>query len=30
VQVRSLGNPVVTVALAGVHAVRKAVRETKS
>jgi hypothetical protein len=30
VQVRSLGNPFMTVALAGVHAVRKAVREVRS
>ena len=29
VQVRSLGNPFMTVALAGVHAVRKAVRDVK-
>ena len=29
VQVRSLGNPLMTMALAGVHAVRKAVREVK-
>jgi hypothetical protein len=29
VQVRSLGNPLMTVALAGVHAVRKAVREAR-
>jgi hypothetical protein len=29
VQVRSLGNPLLTMALAGVHAVRKAVREVK-
>ena len=30
VQVRSLGNPFMTMALAGVHAVRKAVREVRS
>lgn len=30
VEVRSLGNPLMTVALAGVHAVRKAVREVRS
>jgi hypothetical protein len=29
VRVRSLGNPVMTVALAGVHAVRRAVQETR-
>jgi hypothetical protein len=29
VRVRSLGNPLMTVALAGVHMVRRAVRETK-
>jgi hypothetical protein len=29
VHVRSLGNPLMTVALAGIHAVRKAVREGK-
>jgi hypothetical protein len=29
VRVRSLGNPLMTVALAGVHAVRRAVQETK-
>lgn len=29
VRVRSLGNPLMTVALAGVHVVRRAVRETK-
>jgi hypothetical protein len=29
VEVRSLGNPLITVALAGVHAVRKAVHEVK-
>jgi hypothetical protein len=30
VQVRSLGNPFMTMALAGVHAVRKAAREVRS
>ena len=30
VEVRSLGNPFMTMALAGVHAVRKAVREVRS
>jgi hypothetical protein len=29
VRVRSLGNPFMTVALAGVHAVRRAVQETR-
>jgi hypothetical protein len=29
VRVRSLGNPLMTVALAGVHAVRRAVQETR-
>ena len=29
VRVRSLGNPVMTVARAGVHAVRRAVQETR-
>jgi hypothetical protein len=29
VRVRSLGNPLMTVALAGVHVVRRVVRETK-
>jgi hypothetical protein len=29
VRVRSLGNPLMTVALAGVHVVRRAVQETK-
>lgn len=29
VRVRSLGNPLMTMALAGVHAVRKAVQETR-
>jgi hypothetical protein len=30
VHVRSLGNPLMTMALAGVHAARKVVREAKS
>ena len=29
VEIRSLGNPLMTVALAGVHAVRKAVHEVR-